>query len=138
MNKKFIAFAIFIFALFFVTSTTHAEDEETTTVPTSTIGSINGPADVGDTTETTIFENHCYDIGNGIGQDDFFQDCELPTTTVVEVGEPPIPDCGECANKLPATGIQTTIGLTIVAIAFLLFGGLLVAIALRRPKIWDY
>ena len=133
MKIKILAFIILVFAVLFVTSTTSAEDDSSSTTTTEVITSITGPADVGDPTETTVFINECIDLGdgNGIGQYEYgFLPCDLPTTTVVAVGEPPVPGCDGCATHLPSTGINST--LFIIGAVLTLAGLAMILIALRR------
>ena len=110
-------------------SVTHmSTNEEPTTTTPNTIGSINGPADVG-AGEPTTTALHCYDVsfnGNspfapGIGQDDNFQPCQLP---VVEVGTPPV---------LPDTGAEG--GMLGVGLGCLIIGALFVKAARRTHKL---
>ena len=128
-NKKsaILAILLVILILLGVGGFSHAEGT-TTTVPTSTIGSIDGPADVGTTTvptETTVFVNECLEVG-GVGQTDIgLLPCELPTTTLVAVGEPPAP------STLPATGYTYTIVFIVLACMLIISGVALVR--LRNP-----
>lgn len=117
----------------------HAEGTTTTEpVPTSTIGSINGPADVGPTTTTdptaptTTYVEECLDIGNGDGTgqtSDSFQPCELPE---VDPGTPPVTTTipSNTAERLPATG-NSTFGYIFLA-ACCLFAGMLLLKVRKR------
>lgn len=115
MNKKFV----FLFAFFFGFITTFlvtvANAEDSTTVPTSTIGSIDGPADVG-TPTTTPTDDQC--MPNGQTEYGLLP-CEfgVTTTVLVEVGEPPV-------STLPSTGLTAAIGIW-VGLAFITCGTVL-------------
>jgi len=142
LKIKLITFIILVIAVLFIPSAIQAEDTPETTVPTNTIGSINGPGQVGNPTTTTgPFVEEClfvsgpiggsaYPPGTGQGEYSFFE-CDLPTTTVVAVDEPPVPPCIECANKLPNTGIFGTFVFYLAIICSILGIGLMIT-AVRR------
>lgn len=115
MTNKYSRNLLFIYCLLFMVGsvvfnaqTGHADDIPEESVPTSTIDSINGPADVGSTT-TIVVEDPCLDVG-GVGQTAIgFLDCELP---VVDVGTPPTTTT--YAETLPSTG-KATGGYVVIA-----------------------
>jgi len=119
MKKKIailFTFIVVTLSLFF-TGSIHAEETEET-VPTSTIGSINGPADVG--VSTTIVVEECYDMGDGTGQTKIGLLPCVPES--VDVGEPPIP-----LYALPETGGSWYI--LFVSIWFVVMGFFIVRIS---------
>lgn len=142
MKMKLFGFIVLVCAVLFITNTSHAQDDwgpdvghgEETTVPTSTIGSINGPADPGPTTTvdpnapTTVWVDECMFVGDingnsiyppGTGQTAIgLLECDLP---VVETGNPPVP--GQAA-RLPATG-AASIGMVILGFCLIAFGAVL-------------
>lgn len=133
MKKKIaimFTFIVVTLSLLF-TGSIHAEETEET-VPTSTIGSINGPADVSTSSSVLVVDDSvCYDLGGGVGQTAIgFMPC-TPETTIVEVGYPPSPTTlATEPEQLPATGTATDIFTT--AVGLLAIGVLLIRFTSRR------
>lgn len=125
----FTIFFVLILSFFMFMSRGNAADVP----PTSTIGSINGPGDVGTTTiptDTTTFVDECMYIGDPVwGQTEYgLTPCLLDqttTTTQVAVDIPPVPGV---ATKLPQTGSMSGI---IIVLGFTLIG---VGVGLLRVR----